>query len=85
MKIKKLLVAGLLSTSILSLLACGNKDVFGTEYTFSNAEVQLLDGTVVKGKVKQWYRGDKSDTIRVTFEDGKVYMTHAGRVTLYNE
>lgn len=86
MKIKKALIASsLLLASILGLSACGNKDIWGSEYTFNNAEVQLLDGTVIKGKVKQWYRGDKSDTIRVTFEDGKVYMTHASRITLYNE
>ena len=85
MKIKKVIIASLLSAYILGLSACGNKDIFGSEYTFNNAEIQLLDGTVVKGKVKQWYRGDKSDTIRVTFEDGKVYLTHASRVVLYNE
>ena len=85
MKIKKVLIASLLSASVLGLSACGNKDIFGSEYTFNNAEIQLIDGTVIKGKVKQWYRGDKSDTIRVTFEDGKVYLTHASRVVLYNE
>ena len=85
MKINKVIVTSLLAYSMLGLTACGNKDIIGLQYTFNKAEVQLLDGTIVKGKVKQWTRGDGSDTIRVTFEDGGEYLTHSSRVTLYNE
>lgn len=78
----------LLSTlSVVPLLAsCGNKDILGLEYTFEYASVKLPDGTIIEGQVKEWAREDKTDSIRVTFKEGKgTYFTHATNVVLYNK
>lgn len=85
-KAKRLLL--LLSTLLIVPLftACGNKDILGLTYTFEYAQVKLPDGTIIEGQVKEWAREDKTDSIRVTFKDGKgTYFTHATNVVLYNK
>lgn len=68
------------------LAACGNKDILGLTYAFEYATVKLPDGTIIDGEVKEWAREDKTDSIRVTFKDGKgTYFTHATNVVLYNK
>lgn len=68
------------------LAACGNKDILGLTYTFEYATVKLPDGTIIDGEVKEWAREDKTDSIRVTFKDGRgTYFTHATNVVLYNK
>lgn len=69
----------------LTLAGCGNKDIFGTTYTFKYAEVKLVDGSIVKGRVKAWAKYDRQDSIRVTFENGEDYYTHSSNVVLYNK
>ena len=83
-KAKRLL---LLSTLLVVplLASCGNKDILGLTYTFEYASVKLPDGTIIDGQVKEWAQ-DKTDSIRVTFKDGKgTYFTHATNVVLYNK
>lgn len=83
-KLKKILLISLFALPVLT--ACGNKDVLGLTYTFHYATVKLPDGTLVNGKVESWARQDQTDSIRVTFEDGKgEYLTHASNVVLYNK
>ena len=84
MKTKKLLAIALLGLSFVCLVACGNKDVLGTTFTFNYAKVKMVDGQIVEGKVKQWAKYEKQDSIRVTFENGDEYYTHSSNVTLYN-
>ena len=81
---KKLVTTILISLSFISLVGCGNKDILGTTFTFKYAKVKLVDGQIVEGKVKEWAKNDKQDSIRVTFENGEVYYTHSSNVTLYN-
>ena len=45
----------------------------------------MVDGEIVEGKVKQWAKYEKQDSIRVTFENGDEYYTHSNNVTLYNK
>lgn len=78
----------LLSTLLVvpMLTACGNKDILGLTYTFEYAQVKLPDGKIIEGQVKEWAREEKTDSIRVTFKDGKgTYFTHATNVVLYNK
>ena len=83
-KFKKLFLLTLLLLPLLT--ACGNKDVLGLTYTFNHATVKLPDGTIVSGDVEEWARNSESDSIRVTFKDGKgTYFTHASNVVLYNK
>ena len=82
---KKSLIAVLISLSFVSLVGCGNKDIIGTTFTFKYAKIRLVDGQIVEGKVKQWAKYDKQDSVRVTFENGEVYYTHSSNITLYNK
>jgi lipoprotein len=82
---KKLLITALISLSFVSLVGCGNKDIIGTTFTFNYAKIKLVDGQIVEGKVKQWAKYEKQDSVRVTFENGEVYYTHSSNVTLYNK
>lgn len=79
-----LLLSTLLAVPLLA--SCGNKDIFNMTYTFEYASVKLPDGTIIDGQVEEWARSDKTDSIRVTFKDGKgTYFTHATNVVLYNK
>ena len=51
---------------------------------FNYAKVKMVDGQIVEGKVKQWAKYEKQDSIRVTFANGDEYYTHSSNVTLYN-
>lgn len=82
---KKLLITVFVCLSFITLTACGNKDVFGTTFTFKYAKIRLVDGQIVEGKVEQWAKSDKQDSIRVTLKNGEVYYTHSSNVTLYNK
>lgn len=82
---KKLLIIVFVCLSFITLTACGNKDILGTTFTFKYAKIRLVDGQIVEGKVEQWAKYDKQDSIRVTFKNGEVYYTHSSNVTLYNK
>lgn len=70
---------------LMGLTGCvGNKDVFGTEYTFAKAQIKLQDGTVKTHDVDSWARVADSSNIRVTCKGGGVYYTGSENVTLYN-
>nr|DAS37203.1 MAG TPA: Lysis protein [Caudoviricetes sp.] len=82
---KKLLITVFVCLSFITLTACGNKDILGTTFTFKYAKIRLVDGQIVEGKVEQWAKSDKQDSIRVTLKNGEVYYTHSSNVTLYNK
>lgn len=67
------------------LTACGNKDIFGTTYTFNHATIKLPNGEIVNGDVKEWAREDKTDSVRVTLKNGRTYFTSTMNVVLYND
>ena len=79
---KKLLITVFVCLSFITLTACGNKDILGTTFTFKYAKIRLVDGQIVEGKVEQWAKSDKQDSIRVTLKNGEVYYTHSSNVTL---
>ena len=82
---KKLLITVFVCLFFITLTACGNKDILGTTFTFKYAKIRLVDGQIVEGKVEQWAKSDKQDSIRVTLKNGEVYYTHSSNVTLYNK
>ena len=83
-KIKTLILLTLLCAPLLT--ACGNKDILCMTYTFKYAKVKLPDGTILDGEVKEWARNTETDSVRVTFIDGKgEYLTHFSNVVLYNK
>lgn len=82
-KFKKALALIIIAAPLLT--ACGNKDVFGMTYTFKHATVKLPNGEIINGDVKEWAREDKTDSVRVTFEDGRTYFSSTVNVVLYND
>ena len=64
-KFKKAITLVIIAVPLLT--ACGNKDIFGTTYTFKHA------------------REDKTDSVRVTFRDGRTYFSSTVNVVLYND
>lgn len=81
---KKLAVVAVLMSS-LSLSACGNKDIFATEYEFKTAEIRMLDGTIKKVNVKAWSRDTEANNIRVTATDGTVYYSSSDNIMLIDK
>lgn len=87
-KFKKVILLTLLLTPLL--VACGssdtsNKEILNDVYKFNYAQVKLVDGSVVDGELDTWSQRSENDTIRVTFKDGKSYLTHTSNVILYNK
>lgn len=82
--IKKILVGVSIISSTLLLGGCGNRTVWDTTYSFDQAIVSMLDGTVIKGKVQSWQEYENSDAIQVKI-DGKTYYTHLHNVILIEE
>lgn len=82
---KKIFAVILTLIMILSLTACGNKDIWDTVYTFDYAQITTQKGEVVEGKVVSWTDYDDGDSIQVTIktDDGELtYLTHICNVTL---
>jgi lipoprotein len=82
-KFKKAITLVIIAVPLLT--ACGDKDIFGTTYTFKRATVKLPNGEIVNSDVKEWAREDKTDSVRVTFKDGRTYFSSTVNVVLYND
>ena len=75
---KKLLILPILA---LSLVGCGNLDMFDTNYTYHYALTKWPDGSVKKIEVKQWadYEGEQ---IQIIGKDGKTYLISMNNAVL---
>lgn len=81
---KKFIAVILALIMSLSLVACGNKDMWDTVYTFDYAIIRIANGDVVEGEVVTWndYEGD-SIQVTIKTDDGELtYLTHICNVTL---
>ena len=81
---KKFIAVILALIMSLSLVACGNKDMWDTVYTFDYAIISTADGDVLEGEVVTWndYEGD-SIQVTIKTDDGELtYLTHICNVTL---
>lgn len=66
------------------LVACGNKDLFDTVYTYDKAILELPDGSIVEGEVDSWTDYADADQLQIEI-DGTVYLVHASKATLIQE
>jgi len=66
---------------LLTLSACGNKQLFDTTYSFDKAILSLPDGTVVEGKVSSWKDYEDGDQIQVVV-NGTTYLLHSSNIAL---
>lgn len=81
---KKIICIILAVVLCLSLVACGNQQLFDTTYSFENAQIKMPDGSVVSGKVSSWKDYDDSDAVQLVI-DGKTYYTHLSNVVLISD
>ena len=87
--IKKICVAALIAMMMVSLCACGNKDMWDTNYTFDAAMCYGdFDGDGIGEwktfEVEQWTDYEDGDSVQIKTEDGDVYLFHASNCTLIN-
>ena len=81
---KKFIIGMLVGLMALSLVGCGNKNMFDTTYTFDRAIIELPNGEVVNGKVETWTDFEDGDQIQVKI-NGVTYLVHASDVVLIAE
>lgn len=81
---KKIITLVLATIMALSLIACGNRTVFDTTWTFERAIIFLPDGEKIEGAISSWTDYESSDMIQVTI-DGETYLTHSSNVILISE
>ena len=82
---KKILTILLGTTMILGLTACGNKDMFDTNYTFDRAIIALPNGEVVEVEIDKWTDYEDGDQLQIIAKDGTVYLTSTLNCTLIND
>ena len=76
-----LTVVMLLTLTALALAACGNRQIFDTNFKFDRAIISLPNGDVITGEVQSWRDFEDGDQIQVKI-DGKVYLVHSSNATL---
>lgn len=81
---KKIIAFICLVLIAMSLISCGNKDMWDTVYTFDKAIIDLGNGTVIEGKVDTWTDYEDGDQIQVKV-DGRTYLVHSENITLIAE
>lgn len=77
---KKILAIMLVMIMAVSLIGCGNRQLFDATYTFDYAIIELPNGEIVEGKVDTWndYEGEQLQ-IKI---DGVTYLTHSENVVM---
>lgn len=68
----------------VSLVACGNRQLLDTTYTYDRAIISLPNGEVVDGKIQSWRDYEDGDQIQVVV-DGKTYLVHSSNIVLIND
>ena len=81
---KKIMVLICGAMMMLFLVACGNKTMFDTTYTFNRAIIQTPDDKIIEGEVQTWNDYDDGDQIQVKI-GGITYLVHSSNVVLIAE
>jgi uncharacterized lipoprotein YehR (DUF1307 family) len=77
---KKILAIMLVMIMMVSLVGCGNQQLFDATYTFDYAIIKMPNGEIVEGKVDSWndYEGEQLQ-IKI---NGVTYLTHSENVVM---
>lgn len=78
---KKKFIITAIVTLMFALVGCGNQQFMDTTYTFNYAQIKMMDGTVVEGKVDSWTDFEDGDQLQVKI-NGDTYLTHSSNVVL---
>ena len=95
MKVRNILVNGLLLAATVFLIGCsdfstdnvnafGNQTWFDTNWTFNEAIINEFD-EVKHVNVQQWCEYEGSDAIQIVASDGTVYYTTLNNCVLINK
>ena len=79
---KKILGTLLVAMMMLSMVGCGNKDMFDTNYTYNKAIIDLANGESIEVEIKQWRDYEDGDQLQIITPDGTVYLTSSYNCTL---
>ena len=79
---KKILGTLLVTMMMLSMVGCGNKDMFDTNYTYNKAIIDLANGESIEVEIKQWRDYEDGDQLQIITPDGTVYLTSSYNCTL---
>ena len=86
-RVIKVVALGLaMVTMMCAMTGCSisNKSWGDFTYSFERAQVRMMDGSVVEGKVDSWLDFEDGDSIQVRI-NGKTYLTHISNVVLISE
>ena len=78
---KKKFIITLVLAFMLTLVGCGNQQLIDTTHTFNYAQIKMMDGTCVEGKVDSWKDFEDGDQLQVKI-NGDTYLTHSSNVVL---
>lgn len=80
-----LILAIVLTLSVVLTLTSCNKQIFDTTYAFDYALVQFPDGTCEKIEIKSWTDYEDGEQIQITSKDGKTYLVNSVNCVLVSE
>jgi major membrane immunogen (membrane-anchored lipoprotein) len=84
-KLKKIIAILMTLLVLVTMVACGNKDMFDTVYTYDYAIIAFPDGTSKKVEIKQWTDYEDGDQLQIKATDGTVYLVHSEDCVLVQE
>ena len=79
---KKFVAIIFMLVAILCFTGCSNKQIFDTNYTFTNAYVKIGDEWQDL-KIKTWADYD-GEQLQLKLQDGTVLVVHSANCILYN-
>lgn len=82
---KKIIALLMIILVIVTMVSCGNKDVFDTVYTYDYAIIAFPDGTSKKVEIAQWTDFTDGDQLQITATDGTIYLVHSEDCVLVKE
>ena len=80
-----LILAIVLTLSVVLTLASCNKQILDTTYAFDYALVQFPDGTCEKIEIKTWTDYEDGEQIQITSKDGTTYLVNSVNCILVSE
>lgn len=81
---KKIIAFSVIVVMLLSLCACGNKQLFDTTYKYDRAILSLPNGEIVDGRVSSWCDYADGDQIQVVI-NGTTYLVHSTNIVLISK
>ena len=82
---KKFIAIIIVVCILLAMVACGNRDMFDTVYSYDYAIISFPDGTSKTVEIKQWRDYEDGEQIQITAKDGTIYLVNSVNCVLVNK